>query len=518
MRLFAISEMQKADKLAIETGISGIFLMEQAGICVTRHLERISGGPCRLTILAGPGNNGGDAFVVARLLKQRAYKIDIYQLCSKDGHEVVVQSDANFMKKKWLEIGGQVHSLSDISDIRESLDQSSLLVDGLFGAGLNRDIEEPLSSVINEINRSNLDILAIDIPSGVNGNTGQIMGAAIKASHTCSFHRPKQGHYLYPGRALCGELHVENIGIPDRVNTQILPRQYLNTPEIWRDSLKKRAINSHKYHHGSVLVVSGDQAMQGAAVLSSNAAVKVGAGLVTMAVAKKELQPHPKAYAAIMLANLAEGDVVKPMKELISSKKIKASLLGPGSAPDVKTQERVLALLKSSKRVVLDAGALTAFKGAQELLITGIKHRQEIDELSQEGEGPSVVLTPHEGEFKALFPDLNVKNRIEAARQAARRMNAVIVLKGPDTVIASPDERVIVNANAPSTLASAGTGDVLAGIIVGLIAKIDSPVFEAAAAAVYIHGECANQISRELVADELIDYIADVKHDILFHS
>ena len=510
MELFTISEMQMADRLAIKAGINGVFLMEQAGICVASHFERISGGPCRVTILAGPGNNGGDAFVVARLLKQRAYKIDMFELCTKDGQNRSVQSDAKFMKEKWLEIGGQIHSLSNISDIRESLDQSAMLIDGLFGAGLNRDIEEPLLSVIEEINRSNLEVLAIDIPSGVNGDTGQVMGTAIKASQTCSFHRPKQGHYLYPGRDMCGEINIENIGIPVRVNNQILPKQHINSPDLWRDSLNKRAINSHKYHQGSVLVVSGDQTMQGASVLSSNAAVKVGAGLVTMTVAKKEPQLHPKSYAAIMLANLPEGEEGKGLDTLISSKKIIASLLGQGSVPDVKTQKRVLALLKTSKRVVLDAGALTAFKGQGELLSAEIKNRDVLV--------PSVVLTPHEGEFKTLFPDLNVKNKIEAAREAAKRMNAVIVLKGPDTVIASPDERVIVNANAPATLASAGTGDVLAGIIVGLIANIATPLFEAAAAAVYIHGECANKISTELVADELIDHIADVKQDLISHS
>ena len=510
MELFTITEMQMADRLAIEAGISGVFLMEQAGICVTSHFERISDGPCRITILAGPGNNGGDAFVVARLLKQRAYKIDMFEFCAKNRQEGGVQSDAKFMKEKWLEIGGQIHSLSNISDIREKLDQSDMLIDGLFGAGLNRDIEEPLLSVIDEINRSNLEVLAIDIPSGVNGDTGQIMGTAIKASQTCSFHRPKQGHYLYPGRDMCGELNIENIGIPARVNNQILSKQHINTPDLWRDSLNRRAINSHKYHQGSVLVASGDQTMQGASVLSSNAAVEVGAGLVTMTVAKKEPQPHPKSYAAIMLASLPEGEEGKGLDTLISSKKITASLIGPGSMPSVKTQERALALLKTSKGVVLDAGALTAFKGQQELLSAGIKNRDVLV--------PSVVLTPHEGEFKALFPDLNVKNKIEAAREAAKRMSAVIVLKGADTVIASPDERVIVNANAPATLASAGTGDVLAGIIVGLIANIATPLFEAAAAAVYIHGECANKISTELVADELIDHIADVKQDLITHS
>jgi NAD(P)H-hydrate epimerase len=518
MELFTISEMQKADGLAIEADISGIFLMEQAGLRVTSHIERISEGPCRVTIIAGPGNNGGDAFVVARRLKERAYKIDIFELCLKDGQTGRHQSDAKFMKEKWLEMGEEIHSLSDVADIRESLDQSSMLIDGLFGAGLNRDIEEPISSIINEINQANLDVLAIDIPSGVSGNTGQIMGTAIQSSYTCTFHRPKQGHYLYPGRDLCGELHIENIGIPHRVNIQLSPKQKINSPEIWSRSLDKQTINSHKYHNGSVLVISGDQTMQGAAVLSANAAVKAGAGLVTMTVNKKELQAHPKSYAAIMLAKLPEGKADEVFHSFIRSKKITASLIGPGSMPDIKTQERALALLKTSKRVVFDAGALTAFKGKQELLSAGIKNREVSGEASRKTLEPTVVLTPHEGEFKTLFPDLDVKNKIEAAREAAKRMYAVIVLKGADTVIASPDGRVIVNANAPATLASAGTGDVLAGIITGLIANTDRPLFEAAAAAVYIHGECANKITTGLVADELIDHIADMKQALISHS
>lgn len=510
MELFSISEMQEADKLAIEAGISGLFLMEQAGLRLASHIESIAKGPCRVCILAGPGNNGGDAFVVARLLNQRAYKIDMFELCLKHKQIEPVKSDAIVMKEKWQHIEGQTQSITNKSELRKSLATSSLLVDGLFGVGLNRNIEEPISSLISEINQSNIQVLAIDVPSGVNGNTGQVMGAAIEAELTCSFHRPKLGHYLYPGKTICGELRIDDIGIPERINTQISPNQHLNSPEIWRESIKQRSQNSHKYHHGSVLVVSGDQTMRGAAVLASNAAVKSGSGLVTIAEKIDELECHPKSYAAIMLAGMPENDTEEHWQSLLSSKKVTAALIGPGSLPNQKTLDSALMLLKCSQRVVLDAGAITAFANK------AFGGQQEL--LSQVKEQPKAILTPHEGEFKKLFPDLDVRNKIEAAREAAKRVNAVIVLKGPDTVIAAPDERILVNANAPSTLATAGTGDVLAGIIVALASASDIPLFEAAAAAVYIHGECANQITSELVADELIDRISKVKHNLISNS
>lgn len=505
--LFSLNEMQRADALAIQSGISGLSLMEQAGNRVACKIEQICEGPSRLCILAGPGNNGGDAFVVARLLSRRAYKIDTFMFCLKDMQKSCKESDAKKMQEKWVKEGGKLHSIEDLNALKESIDGSALIIDGIFGAGLSRNIEGPLIEIIERFNQANTPVLAIDVPTGMNGNTGQIMGAAIKADYTVSFHAPKQGHKLYPGKDICGKLYIENIGISERVTQNIAPKQYENTPELWKACLKPRSAQSHKYNYGAVLVVAGDHTMRGASVLSSNAAIKAGAGLVTLALNKEEEGTvHPQSFAAIMHNVIPETSDEKAWVELFAEKKITGALIGPGTSPSEETRQKCLALLKQNSRVLLDAGALTAFKGHRDALIEAIKARKETE--------PKVILTPHEGEFKKLFPAFDLSDKVNAAREAARETQAIILIKGADTVIASPDGRVIINTNAPPTLATAGTGDVLAGIITALASNKDNPTFEAAAAGVYIHAECANQISSELVADDLIGQIPMAKKKV----
>lgn len=501
--LFSLNEMQRADALAIQSGISGLSLMEQAGNRVASKIEQICEGPTRLCILAGPGNNGGDAFVIARLLSRRAYKIDTFKLCLKAVQNSGKESDAKKMQEKWVKEGGKLHSIEDLSALKESIDSSALIIDGVFGAGLSRNIEGPLIEIIEFLNQTNAPILAIDVPTGMNGNTGQIMGSALRADYTVSFHAPKQGHKLYPGKDLCGKIYIEDIGIPDRVTQAITPKQYENTPELWKTCLKPRSAQSHKYHYGAVLVVAGDHTMRGASVLSSNAAIKAGAGLVTLALNKEEGTVHPQSFAAIMHNVIPETSDEKGWAELFAEKKITGALIGPGASPSEETRQKCLALLKQNSVVVMDAGALTAFKDQRRTLIEAVSGRSPTD--------PKVILTPHEGEFKKLFPALDLSDKVNAAREAARETQAIVVIKGADTVIASPGGRVIINTNAPPTLATAGTGDVLAGIITALASNKDNPAFEAAAAGVYIHAECANQISLELVADDLVGQIPIAK-------
>lgn len=502
--LFSLNEMQRADTLAMQSGISGLSLMEQAGNRVACKIEQICEGPSRLCILAGPGNNGGDAFVVAHLLSRRAYKIDTFELCLKAVQNSDKESDAKKMQEKWVKEGGKLHSIEDLSALKESIDNSALIIDGVFGAGLSRNIEGPLKEIIEFLNQANTPVLAIDVPTGLNGDTGQIMGTALRADYTVSFHAPKQGHKLYPGKDLCGKLHIEDIGIPDRVTKAISPKQFENTPDLWKACLKPRASQSHKYHYGAVLVVAGEHTMKGASVLSSNAAIKAGAGLVTLALNKEEEgSVHLQSFAAIMHNVIPETSDEKGWAELFAEKKITGALIGPGASPSGETRQKCLALLKQDSLIVMDAGALTAFKDHREALIEAVSERSPTD--------PKVILTPHEGEFKKLFPALDLSDKVNAAREAAKETQAIVLIKGADTVIASPGGRVIINTNAPPTLATAGTGDVLAGIITALASNKDNPAFEAAAAGVYIHAECANQISLELVADDLVGQIPIAK-------
>jgi hydroxyethylthiazole kinase-like uncharacterized protein yjeF len=507
MELFSLNEMQRADALAMQSGILGLSLMEQAGNRVAYNIEQICEGPSRLCILAGPGNNGGDAFVVARLLSERAYKIDTFNVCLKAVHNSDKESDAKKMREKWVKEGAKLHSIEDWTTLKESIDSSALIIDGVFGAGLSRNIEGPLIEIIEFINQANTPVLAIDVPTGMNGNTGQIMGSALIADYTVSFHAPKQGHKLYPGKDLCGKLYIEDIGIPDRVTKTIAPKQYENTPDLWKACLKPRSSQSHKYNYGAVLVVVGDHTMRGASVLSSNAAIKAGAGLVTLALNKEEEGTvHPKSFAAIMHNVIPETSDEKGWDQLFAEKKITAALIGPGACPTEETRQKCLALLKQNSLVVIDAGALTAFQDHREALIESLSERS----LAH----PKVILTPHEGEFKKLFPALDLSDKVNAAREAAKETQSIVLIKGADTVIASPDGRVMINTNAPPTLATAGTGDVLAGIITALASNKDNPAFEAAAAGVYIHAECANQISLELVADDLVGQIPIAKKKV----
>ena len=507
MELFSLNDMQQADALTIQSGISGLSLMEQAGNRVANKIEQICDGPSKLCILAGPGNNGGDAFVVARLLSKRAYKIDTFASCLKGVQKSGAQSDAKKMQEKWVKEGGDIQPMDDLCRLQASIENADLLIDGLLGAGLSRNIEGRLLEIIEFTNQSSVPVLAIDVPTGLNGDTGQIMGSALKADYTVSFHAPKLGHKLYPGKDLCGKLYIEDIGIVDRVTDTIAPKQYENSPQIWKTCLKPRAPQSHKYKYGAILVVAGDQAMKGASVLSSNAAIKTGAGLVTLAHnTKEELTAHPQSYAAIMHTSLPVTSAEKDWKELFEEKKITGILIGPGAVPNEATRLKCLILLKLNSTVVMDAGAITAFKDHRADLIEAIKARKDTE--------PKVILTPHEGEFKKLFPAFDLSDKVTAARKAARETQAIVLIKGADTVIASPDGRVIINTNAPPTLSTAGTGDVLSGIITALASIKENPAFEAAAAGVYIHAECANQIRTELIADDLLGQIPSAKKKV----
>lgn len=512
IELFYNSEMKEADRLAMKNGISGLFLMEQAGLQLATEVEAICGGPAKVCVLAGPGNNGGDAFADARLLYERGYKIGIFKTCLNNMQNEAAETDAIHMEKKWIQVGGDIKDLNDSPSFISELDEADLIIDGIFGAGLNRPIDHPLNQIIDCVNQTKTPVLSIDIPSGLNGDTGQIMGCAIKAKYTCSFHRPKPGHFLNPGKSLCGDLKIKSIGMPERITDQINSRVSINTPEIWNKYLTHRAEYSHKYHHGAVCVVSGDSSMRGATVLASNAAIKMGAGLVTLSVDEDNLTSHPKSYAAIMLSKNPTNEHNDDWSQFLSNKKINTTLIGPGSAPSNQTKGRVLSILASNSNVVLDAGAITAFASSQSLLFSAIRNKLISNKFS------SVILTPHEGEFKKLFGEYEAAGKLKAAIEAAKLSGAVIVLKGADTIIASPDGRAILNGNAPATLSTAGTGDVLAGIISALQAKKTFPAFEGAAAAVYIHAECAKSLNRELIANDLVGQIQTIKNKYMMEE
>lgn len=468
--LLTVGEMAAADRAAISGGVPGLDLMEAAGAAVARMVQRHHPKGAVL-VLCGPGNNGGDGFVAARLLKHAGRRVTVALLGPRDA----LKGDAAVMAQRWE---GAVLPATPLLVM-----QADVIVDALFGAGLSRALEGAALALVDAVNESGAAVVAVDLPSGLHGDDGQPRGAAaIRATRTVTFFRPKPGHLLLPGRLLCGELHVANIGIPDAVLADIPPQQWRNDPALWKAELPRPRIDGHKYQRGHVLLRGGDK--PGAALLAGHAAMRIGAGLTTLAL-PQEAMALPGGPDALMRQRC---DGIPDWRVALKDARRNALLLGPGNGAGAATKQMVLEALATTRPTVLDADALTAFAEDPKALFAAIR-------------GP-VVLTPHDGEFARLFPDLGLLPKLARTRAAAKISNAVILLKGADTVIADADGRAAINANAPPDLATAGAGDVLAGFVVGLLAQ-SMPAFEAACAAVWLHSEAAKLGGAGLIADDL---------------
>jgi NAD(P)H-hydrate epimerase len=472
--LLSCAEMAKADALAIASGVSGPTLMEAAGQAVA---EAVMLGHRRrpVAVLCGPGNNGGDGFVAARHLQAAGWPLRVGLLGSRES----LKGDAAWAAGGWQ---GPVERLSV-----ELLDDGPLVIDALFGAGLSRPIDGLAGEVIDRMNRDHLAVVAVDVPSGLHGDTGEVLGRAPIARRTVTFFRAKPGHYSVAGLQHCGVLRVADIGTPAHVLPEISPRLWLNDPSLWRTHLKRKAVDDYKYARGHLTILGGATAT-GAARMGALAARRAGAGLATIAAPR----PAMAIYQAADPGNLVtESDDAATFAALLKDRRRNAVLIGPGSGIDERTRSAVLNALAAERSVVLDADAITCFAESRQQLFDAVK-------------GPT-LLTPHEGEFRRLFPDLSdVGGKVERTRAAARRSGATVLLKGPDTVIAAPDGRAVVNVHAPPSLATAGSGDVLAGVAAGLMAQGLGPL-AAGAAAAWLHGESALRFDRPgLVAEDLV--------------
>ncbi len=490
LALLSVAEMGRADAAAIAGGVPGAVLMEHAGAAVARAI-RGRWGPRPVLVLCGPGNNGGDGFVAARHLAEAGWPVGLALL----GEAATLRGDAAQHAGRWRR---PVEPLTEAVLQGGILDGVGLVVDALFGAGLSRPLEGAARAAVEVVTARGLPVVAVDVPSGLSGDNGEVLGAyAFEADLTVTFFRKKPGHLLLPGRQLCGIVYVADIGIPESVLAELAPRTWENGPALWAARYPWRRAEDHKYRFGHALV-SGGASMTGAARLAARAALRVGAGLVTIACPREALAIYAAETPSVITAPL---DQEADFAALLEDGRRNAVLVGPGAGVGPGLSEairaRALAALAGGKgrAVVLDADAITAFAGDPETLFGAIS-------------GPT-VLTPHEGEFARLFPDLT-GNKLSKARAAAAASGAVLLLKGADSVVAAPDGRAAINANAPPELATAGSGDVLAGLVTGLLAQglpgglpRDLQAFEAAAAAVWLHGAMASGAGPGLIAEDL---------------
>ncbi len=477
LALLTPSQMAAADQAAIRGGATGPALMAAAGNIVFESI--VNRFPPQATlVLAGPGNNGGDAYVVAEKLRRAGWPVTLASLVSP----TLLKGDAAWAASHYRGVSVSAASIA-------TLDRYSLIVDGLFGAGLSRPLEGEARRLVELVNARKMDCVAIDVPSGLDGNSGQVLGVASLCKLTVTFFRPKPGHLLLPGRTHCGELVVGDIGIVDSVLDGIQPTVFRNGPALWRQAWRPAVSSDHKYTRGAVLILAGT-GMTGAARLAAAAARRIGAGLVSIAA--------PDQTTAQVLRTGEPGVIVREgaFGSLLEDPRLSGVLLGPGGGISPVLRQNVLETLRRGLPTVLDADALTIFADRPADLFDAIS-------------GPC-LLTPHEGEFIKIFNLLsNNSNKLDKARSAARLSGATILLKGADTVIAAPSGESVINDNAPPSLATAGAGDVLAGFAVGLMAQGLAPL-AAGSAAAWVHGAVAVRIGKGLMAEDL--FVTDFAH------
>ena len=448
--ILSVAQHAEADRIASAAGISFAQLMESAGRAVAAEIC-VRWTPCPVVVLCGPGNNGRDGLVVARVLEEADWPV-------------------------------RTVKFSDLTPA--ALNNAALVVDALFGAGLSRPLEGQAAATVRALTEQAIPTVAVDVPSGVFGDSGAVEGPSVRAQLTVTFFRKKPAHLLYPSRKFCGEVVVADIATPEEALVQLAVDAWENGPALW--ALPRPELEGHKYARGHVLVVSGGPSSTGAARLAAEGALRAGAGVVTVACPPASLVVNASHLTEVLIERFAEAS---DLSRLLLERKRNVAVLGPGNGVTDQTRDNVLVALSTGTRCVLDADALTAFADQRSKLFEALR--------------PGCVLTPHDGEFVRLFPQFaDLPGRLLRARAAAKEAGVVVVLKGPDTVIAHPDGRAIVNSNAPPILATAGSGDVLAGFVAGLLAQ-GMNAFSAACAAVWLHGEAAARFGAGLIASDL---------------
>jgi len=507
-------EMQKIDRITIEKyGIAGMVLMERAGLSVVSRVNELY--PARkVTILCGSGNNGGDGFVIARELHNQGKDVDVYAV-RPEKLKGDAKTNYDVARKFGVKVLPVIRFLALDS---KRLAPDSIIVDALLGTGLHNEIRKPLSTIIEKVNGMRCPVIAVDIPSGISSDTGQVMGCAIKADHTVTFGLPKRGHFLFPGADHAGQLFVEDIGFPARLLDSDTMRVYLVQKPDAVELLPQRVRYSHKGSYGHVLLVAGSKGKTGAALMAARACLKAGAGLVTIGVAESLVNAFQSRVTEEMILPLADngsGAVSYAAADTILDflrKRVSAIAIGPGLSVNDEITGLVRRLIAESDiPMVIDADGLNALAGR-----TGILKKSRAP----------LILTPHTGEMARLLDrgsgtrgqgseaagahlrEEIEGNRIETALAFAKKTKTYLVLKGAPTVTASPDGNAYINTSGNPGMATAGTGDVLTGMISAFLAQKMNPL-KASVLGVFIHGLTGDTVAGEkgqhsLIASDII--------------
>jgi NAD(P)H-hydrate epimerase len=478
--LLNVGSARAIDQAAIAAGTPDVALMERAG-AATATAIRDRWQPVPTLVLAGSGNNGGDGFVVARLLAEAGWPVRV--ACARDLK--ALSGAAQAMAMRWT---GPVTTLE-----ASRLDGAELVVDALFGTGLARPLDGEMRAVVEALNARDVPVIAVDIPSGIDTDSGAVLGAAVRADLTVTFFRRKPGLVLMPGSVHAGEVVVADLGVADAVYAKVPVSLFVNGPDLWRDAFPWPTAESHKYTRGHALILGGTE-VTGAARLAAHAAQRIGAGLTSIAADPSVVPIYAAFRADLMVKPVRDAD---GFRDVLSDKRLNAVLLGPGSGADERLAGAIAAALDSDAALALDADCFRILADRSNGLFKRLNRR--------------VIMTPHEGEFTRVFgPPVP---RLEAALKAARETGATVLLKGPDTVVAGPDGKAVINIGAPPELATAGSGDVLAGLIVGLLANRLPPIL-AGIIGCWVHGRAASLFGPGLLAGDIPDLVPRVLIDL----
>ena len=479
------SEIRAIEQKEFKLRKNSFSLMQSAGEKCADYISNKISKNKELFIVCGPGNNGGDGFIIGHRLINKDYKVKIFLV-----HSIKNKKNDNY--KAFKQLNCKIYNLKDLKkELKKKT--NPVIIDCVFGIGLNKNINSNIKNLIRLINNKKTFVISIDIPTGINADTGNIMGEAIKANITLALHCKKVGHLLFPGVHFSGLIKILDIGIRKSLNKFINNKITENDPKLWIKKFPWKKYNSHKYSRGRVFIYGSLKNYIGASLLSSNAAIRCGAGAVTIVAKKSTIDKYNQRFFSLLKVEINSQ---KEFKNFLKNSLITSFLIGPGAGVNLETVENVKLISKYINYAVIDADAITSFS----------KNPKQLYSILNEDK----IITPHEGEFNRIFPNLkNIKNKIERTTEAAKKANCIVVFKGPDTIIASPDGKVCINTISTQELAVVGSGDVLSGIITSLIGKNKMSSFDGACAGVWMHSFAARMIKKGLIAEDIIKNLPD---------